>query len=490
MARIPVPISLGYYKDESLAVSARDCCNLYPHIPEGLTDTEGCLVGTSGISDVTLTLINAFNRGGLEMGGIPYFVNGDKLYSVTFTVDAFGARTYSANDVSGAESIEGTALVSMAQNGDQLCIIAPDYSGQFNGWIYTVAGGLVQITDSDFDGPVLGVRFNDGYFIFPKADSNKWFISDLRDGASYIATDFTSAESDPDDLVIIAPLNGLVYAFGSKTMEPYQNVGGAGFPYERISSGIQQKGCVAPRTMTEVNGALIWIGSGDSERPAIYTTNGGKPEKLSPPSIDTFIYSGGIDNVRNAWAIRWSERGHTFIAFTIPNVGTIVYDAITGAWHRKESLDRFRQPIPWRVTSLVDAYSVLLVADVLSGNIGILSEDTFTEYGEEIRRYFTTPAIASGGKPFSIYQLELVAESGTNPILGQGSQPLVRMSVSYDGGRIYSPEISRFMGAQGQYRYPISWPALGRFPRSACFRIDISEPIKIVFVNLEAEVGT
>ncbi|MGA4923061.1 hypothetical protein, partial [Bacillus subtilis] len=65
--------------------------------------------------------------------------------------------------------------------------------------------------DVDFDGPVAGVDFEYGYFLFPKLNSNTWFQSDLRDGLSYIATDFTVAESDPDNIVVIKSLNGLVY---------------------------------------------------------------------------------------------------------------------------------------------------------------------------------------------------------------------------------------------------------------------------------------
>lgn len=490
MPRTAIPIALGYYKDESLAVSARDCVNLRPHIPEGQTITDGALVGTFGLSDAAFTAVNAFNRGGLSMDGIPYFVCGDSLYSVTFTTDSFGNRTYAANDVSGGESISGTSLVSMAQNGEQLCIVAPDFDDKFNAWIYTVAGGLVQISDADFDGPVLGVDYQDGFFLFPKAESNRWFISELRDGLSYNPLDYVSAESDPDFIVAVVPLNGLLYAFGSKTFEPYQSFdAGGGFPYSRISSGVQQKGCISARSIVEIDGTLMWIGSGENEQPAIYITNGGQPQKISTSSVDSLIYSGGIDRVRQSFALRHSESGHSLVTFTVPGVCSIVYNASTGGWFRRESIDRFYRPQPWRVTSIVDAYSVLLVGDELSGKIGLLSEGVFYEYGEEIRRYFTTPTIDNGGKPFSVYQLELVAESGTNPISGQGSLPVSRLSVSYDGGRIYTPEISRMMGAIGQYRYPISWPALGRFPRSACFRIDISEPIKVVFVKLEVEIG-
>jgi hypothetical protein len=64
------------------------------------------------------------------------------------------------------------------------------------------------------------------------------------------------------------------------------------------------------------------------------------------------------------------------------------------------------------------------------------------------------------------------------------------MSVSKDGGITYSPEISRDMGSTGDYYSAISWPALGRYARSACFRFDISEPIKKVFAQLEVEIAS
>lgn len=490
MARSALSIAQGFYKDESLAVSSRELVNLFVHIPEGKTVTDGALFGVAGIEQVADTVPNAFNRGGSAMLGVPYFVCGNKLYSVTYVDDAFGDRTYSTNDVSGAETIEGTGRVFFSNNGEQLMIVAPDYANQFNAWIYTVAGGLVQVTDVDFDGPVAGVTFKDGYFVFAKKDSNKWFISDLRDGIAYNALDFASAESDPDNIVVIAPLNGLVYVFGSRTFEPYQNVaGGSGFPFERLSSGIQQKGCLAPHSMVEVNGNLVWIGTGENERPAIYMSNGGLPQKLSPASVDNLIYQGGIVPVSNAYVIKWAERGHTFVSFTVPGVCTIVWDAVTGLWHERKSLDRFLSPQPWRVTAMVDAYSVLLVGDELSGVIGRMGEDILYEYGEEIRGYWTTESIDNGGRPFSLMQVQLYAETGTNPLNGQGSQPVIRMSVSKDGGRLYSPEISRMMGLTGHYYSPISWPALGRYSRSANLRFDISEPIKRVFVRLEVELA-
>ena len=488
--RLPIAVGKGFYVDESLAISSRRCENFRPHIPESETDAESCLIGTGGVEQVAVTTVGAFNRGGFDLGDDAYFVNGNKLYRVDYVEDGFGARTYSTVDVSGAETIEGIGLVSIASNGSQLSIVAPDYNNQFNMWVYSVAGGLVQVTDPDFDGPVKSVDFSDGYFLYTKLNSNKWFLSDLRDGFSFIATDFTSAESDPDNLVTLKALRGLVFAFGSRTLEPYQNVGGTGFPYERINSGIYNKGCAAALSVVEADNSLFFIGSGKREKPGVWMTNGGNPTKVSTPSIDNLIFGGGIEKINQAWAIQWAEKGNFFVQFTIPDVCTVIYELSSGLWSTKSSLDSNLNPQPSRITSMVDAYSVLLVGDQISGNIGIYSDEYFYEYDQEIRRYFTTAPIDNNGKPFSIYSVEIVMETGTVPILGQGSNPIIRMSVSKDGGRTFFPEISRKVGVIGNYRNRITWSPLGRFERNCVLRFDISEPIKCVIKKLEIEIGT
>lgn len=487
--RQQIPIAQGFYVDESRAIAAQECVNLYPHIPATKTITDAGLIGTSGIGQVAFTAVNAFNRGGHVMAEIAYTINANKLYKITYTTDSFGVRTYTATDVSGAETIDGSEFVMTADNGTQLCIIAPDLSGQFNAWIYTEAGGLVQVTDADFDGPVSSVCYFDGYFVFNKKDSNKFFISDLRDGFSYNALDFGSGESDPDNNVIIKPLDGLLYVFGNHTYEQWQDVGGIGFPFQRTSNGNQMKGCYAPLSMTYFNESLIWIGSSYNEKPAIWATQGADSQKLSTPAIDYLLNSGGLEPLRKAYAIRWAERGHNFVAFTVPGVCTVVFDATTNLWHTKQSLDRFKSPQPWRATCLLNAYSTYLVGDELTGNIGEYNEKIYYEYDDEIRRYFTTPAIDNQGKPFSVYAIELFCDTGNVPVSGQGSVPIIRMSVSKDNGNTYSPEISRTMGLTGEYSAVTNWSRLGRYRKPVIFKWAISEPIKVAIVKAEAELG-
>lgn len=483
MPRTNLPIASGYYVDESPAVSVRELVNLYTHIPESQTITEAALFGVSGIAEIGEAGVNDFARGIHVVGDRVFAVMGPRLWELSKPSDfVFTDLTY---------AVSGSDQVFTSDNGFQLCIVPPDFSHPRNVYIFDInTNTFSQVSDTDFDGPAGGVCFSDGYFIFWKKDTNKWFISDLRDGLIYNALDFASAESDPDPISVIAQLRGIVFVFGSQTFEQYQNVGGAGFPFQRINSGTYNKGCIAPKSVVEVNNMLVWIGSGSNEQPAIWASEGGPPQKLSTASIDNIIFSGGIDPVRSAYVIKWAERGHSFIAFTVPGVCTVVYDFSTGLWHRRESIDRNGNDSPWRVNSMVDAFSTLIVGDSYTGKIGSYQRDFYYEYDQEIHAYFTSPPVDNGGKPFSVNQVQLVCQTGFVPQIGQGSDPIIRMSVSKNGGITYLPEISRKIGQIGQYEYPVTWPCVGRFSRSMTVRWDISEPISRVFVKAEIEIAS
>ena len=490
MARVPLPIAQGFYVDESVPVSGQQCVNLFPHIPQTKTITDAAVIGSSGIDLGVNGLTSSPPRGIHVMSGVVYYVQDNKLFYVDYVEDTFGNRTYDYH-LASATIINGTSYVLMADNGDQLMIACPDYNNTKNVYIYTASTTtLVQVTDVDFIGRVNFGCYMDGYFIYSKYNSNEFFISDLRDGLAYNALDFSSAESDPDNIVALAPLNGLLYIFGTVTAEQWQNVSnGAGFPFVETTSGNLQKGCLAPLSLIEANANLYWIGGGKNEQSAVWMTNGGDLQKISTPAIDVLINSGGTQILAQAVANTWSSNGHTFLTFKVPNVCCVKYDLTTGLWTTAESKDSSGNVIPWRVNQLVTAYSVLMVTDSIDGRIGVINNKTFTEYGDNISSYFVTPAFDNGGKPFTINSLELMMETGTEQISGAGSTPSVRLAISDNGGRTFYPDISRAMPLTGDFTTRISWDLLGRYSRSVCFKISIDEPIKKVFVKGEIDVG-
>jgi len=122
-----IPITNGYYESKSLPLSHQQCVNWYPSVAQtrGALAAES-LFGTPGINWLaTSGTVRQANRGSLKKGGIPYAVNGDKLYSLVKTV-------VSGEDVftmTALGTIEGTGRVSMASNGTQLMILVPGGKG-------------------------------------------------------------------------------------------------------------------------------------------------------------------------------------------------------------------------------------------------------------------------------------------------------------------------------------------------------------------------
>ena len=129
----------GYYESNSLPVSAQRLVNAYVQTPEA----EGAwssqvIFSTPGLSQqLTTGSVNNQNRGSHVMAGVPYFVNGEALYSVN-----------SVNVATNLGAIPTISQrVSMSDNGTQLMILIP--SG--NGYIYDKdLNTLVQITAVGF----------------------------------------------------------------------------------------------------------------------------------------------------------------------------------------------------------------------------------------------------------------------------------------------------------------------------------------------------
>ena len=65
--------------------------------------------------------------------------------------------------------------------------------------------------------------------------------------------------------------------------------------------------------------------------------------------------------------------------------------------------------------------------------------------------------------------------------------PQIRMSYSNDG-RSFNNELSRSIGKIGQYTRRAIWRRLGRFSRLAVFKFVMSDPVKPVFIKLEANI--
>ena len=479
MPRTPLEIATGFYQSESLPLSAQRCVNWIPVVPQTSGLSQRALFPAEGLT--SFASLTGTNRGAQVVNGLPYFVNGRSLYSIT----AGGVSTNHG-------SIAGGGRVSLANNGQHLVIVVPGAEG----YSYdTTVGTLTQITDPDYR-PSSTVVFKDGYFVFTASAGDVFFNSSLNNPLEFSGLDFGSAEISPDSIVAAHVNHNELFVLGTETIELFQNVGGAGFPFQRIAGANIQKGVRAPFSIVEFDNTFLFVGGGVNEKSSIWRVSGSSSaNKVSTSAIDAAIQEFTDNEIADAFGFTYASGGSFFAGFTftsnrIPS-RTFVYDATTSAlageatWHERQSgIDEDR----WRVASIIQAYGELLVGDSIDGTIGKIDKTVYTEYGNRVLHEKVSQPFFADNLPVFEGDLVLTMESGVGLQTGQGSDPQIMMDYSDDGGRTYSSEQWRSYGKIGEYNSLPTWRRQGRIPRHRVIRFRTTEPVKNVLLKLDANI--
>lgn len=485
--KVPLDIFGGFYASESLPLNAQRCVNMIPVIPQAQALNDRALFGTPGLK--TFTTLSGKNRGSILANKTPYFVNGSNLFSS----NSIGSYT-----LLGA--IAGTKRVSMATNTTidgttKIVIVVPGEKS----YVYDSSLGTVtQIIDSDFQVSDT-VSFKDGYYIFTASDGVQFFNSALNDPKSFDALDTGTAEIDPDLIVGSIVNHNELFILGEETGELFQNVGGSGFPFQRIPGANIQKGLHSKFGVIAFDNSFVFIGGGKNELSSIWKISGSSSAvRISTSAIDHEIQKFTKEEIGECFAMTYSKSGNTFVSFTFESATipsrTFVYNATTSAlagasiWHELQSgVDDNR----WRVQSIVMAYGKLLCGDQNTALIGELDNKTFDEYGSVRSFEITSKPYRALDQSQFWADLELIVESGVGLTTGQGSDPVVRMSFSDDSGRTFSSEFARGFGKIGKYNRRTVWRQQGRVPTNRVLRFTMTDPVKfnILGCTLNNELG-
>jgi hypothetical protein len=402
------------------------------------------------------------------MDGITYMVQGDKLYKVVT-----GSRALIG-------TISGSGRLWMADNGTQLCILVTGGDG----YIYNRSTDtLVTITDPDFraNGNPTSVVFVDGYFVFT-TDEKKFICSDLNDGTSYNALDFGSASSSPDETVACVVYRNQLFVAGGQTIEGFQNIGGADFPFQRTGLFIQ-KGVYAPFSLVNTQDSFMFVGGGAGEAAAIWVVSGNAPQKVSTNAIDSVLQDLTEDELESVYAWTYSQNGSYFVGFALPKT-TFVYDFTSQKWHERRSYIN-SQLGAYRVSHIVRNDNEITAFDRYDGRVGVLDPDTHSEYSNNIVRRFATMPFQNDQKALYIPSIELTVESGVGN--SDDPDPVVVMDRSINGKTWTAPR-PRPLGKVGDYKRRVIWRRNGRAARMEVFRFTCSDKVKFVAMILTAEI--
>ena len=498
-----LPIAQGFYVSDSQPLSSQRCVNFQPSVPQTSTITDANLFPTPGLVELIQLDINNPCRGAHVMAGVPYFVVNGILYELQRSVDSEGNETFTKVIKGG---IQGSSRVSMADNGTELCIVAPpDDDTEGRSYIYNRnTGGTSQITDANFDGPAQSVVFVDGFFVFQKANGKKFFNSPINNGVGpYDPLDFSSANVDPDEIKGQAVYRNLLHIFGSETIEIFRNIGRTPAPFQRVSGGVIQIGLFAPQSLQNYDDSLVFVGGSVNDSPGVYRISGSSKQKISTLAIDNELSDLTPEQIENLFSWTYSESGAFFYALTLPKT-TFVYDSVNGRWHERQSTFQ-GSDVGYRVSHAVAAYGRILVGDRFDGRVGEIKEDVFTEYDFLVERFITTRPFDALGNNVFVGNMEAVCESGvgllndidvlgdkrpdgSDVVLKAGKDPKITLSYSDDGGKTFKARSSRGLGLMGEYQRRQIWRRRGNFSRSRVIRLEISAPVKAVIIKLEATI--
>lgn len=450
------------YQERSLPFDAQRTVNLYPVVDEtkegkevaALYGAPGKLLFGTGGTGTVRAVFSASN-------GRAFGIVGIQLYEYDSSGTATLRGTLNA----------GTGTVTMDENGTQLAVCDGQYV-----YIFTYGTNVFAVV-SDGDLPSAGtICFIDGYFVVNKLNSGAFYISALYDGTSWDPLDFATAESSPDDLV--RPFNGagILWLFGKKTIEPWSNIGGTGFPFARISGGKIETGCAAAHSVVALDNTIFWLGKDNKGQGIIYRANGFTPQRISTHAIEYKLQQIADLSVFRAYT--YQQDGHSFYVLTNSTTITLVYDIASQLWHERAYLTGGVQTADLS-SSCMFAFNKVLVGDRSSANIYQLSLDTFSDNTGPLLRERIFTHLNNSGESFRIHSLQVDFEYGVGLETGQGSNPQCWLEISRDGGQTWGAKLYMSIGRVGKRRTRACWTKLGNFTHSATFRVSISDPVKV-----------
>ena len=457
-----IPFGSQSYKARSVPFMSQRCVNLIPEVGTANSRSELMLYGSPGL----LLFADCGDgpiRGMLDMGDYLYVASGTAVYQI----DSGGTATL----CTGA-TLSGSGRVSMDHNGTQLVIVT-------NPSAYVVVGTTVtQITDADFPG-ASSVTVVDGYHIFSEPDSGRMFISSLLDADEFDALDFVTAEVRPDNLVRVIADHREVWLFGKTSVEVWVDSGEADFPFRRQDGVFLEKGTYSPFSIAQIDNTLFWLAADG----IVYRASGYQPERVSTHGIEEVIASTVVTDAEG-WS--YTQNGHTFYVLTLPQINTtFCYDAATKLWHERVSgTDDIAR---WRVSTGINVFSKVIVGDWTNGNVYELDLDTYTENSAAIRRRVVSPPITAATRRARMSKFELEFDAGHGLVTGQGSDPLIGIRTSDDGGFTWGSQKWRSAGAMGEYRKRARWNRMGAF-RNRVIELEYSEPTKFALFAADVDV--
>ncbi len=407
------------------------------------------------------------DRGGINWNGECYRVMGTKLVLIN-----------SAGSVTELGDVGSGGQVKFDYSFDRLAIA----SGLR--LYYYRNGTLTQVTDPDL-GIVIDFIWVDGYFM--TTDGTSLIVTELNDPASVDPLKYGSSEVDPDPIQCILKLRDEPYALNRYTIETFQNVGGDGFPFQRITGALIQRGTVGARSAAIFLESIAFLGSGRNEAPAVWLASNGSSVNISTREIELILELYTESELAQTVVEARVTQAQKLLYIHLPDQ-TLVYDGAATAvlqqpvWHILTSSIVGKGV--YRARNFVWCYNKWLCGDPTSAAHGYLTDTLSSQYGALNGWEFGTPILYNSGYGALFHELELVCLTGR---VALGVNSTIWTAYSLDG-ETWSQEKPRSVGMIGDRLKRITWFNQGMMQHWRCQKFRGTSDAHLSIARLEVQL--
>lgn len=386
-------------------------------------------------------------------------------------INGIGAMT-----VRGAVAIDANpaTISSSGDAGGELFITSGG-----NGYLFTLATNAFAVIPA-LNGIATMGDYLDNYFLAFDGSSSTVRISDLLDGATWDPTNFFQRSQASDPWVAMRVYSKFICLVGEITGEVWADFGTFPIAFQPHPSGFFTYGCSAPFSLKPLQGVLYWLGRSQSGQGVVLKMAGFTPEEVSSTTLQ--VSFNDYATLADAVAWTYDDLGHTFWGVTLPTANkSWAYDIELPpsiGWHQRATWDSAAGVFnSWRPIHHAFAFGEHRMLDTNSGQLLRMSSDISTDVdGGPLVWERTAPGLEWQNQRLFYGAFEILMEVGTGVSVGQGSDPMVMLTWSDDGGHTYGNEILGSIGKIGEYNKRVIFHRLG-MSRKRVFRVRGSDPV-------------
>lgn len=360
--------------------------------------------------------------------------SGDTFYVV-------GDEVYRGSTLIG--TIPGSGQVTIASSATQLVITSGGSAFIYDGTDFVIH------PDNDLP-QVSAVVYFAGRFVFTELGSDVFYWSEVDDAADIDGLSFATAEGWPDPNLGVFTLGDELVFPGATTFEFWTATGDPDDPFLKTPLRRYMQGCASRRSIVLMDNSFYFVGKGEQGL-AVFRA-GNVPEAVSTPTIAQALSESS--DITGIVAFTVGFDGSVFYVLNIPGRTTFALNVVSQLWDEWPSYGR----TTFRGNCALMDNGTAYVGDDETGQVWTLDRFTFADGTDPITRLASAFEKRNG----THHRVMLECARGVGLATGQGSDPLVEMRYSDDGGQTWSPWKQASLGAMGAYTVRATWYDLGQ----------------------------